>query len=216
MVQTRSTSLHQFPIEVVLDSGGDNLSNVALSRKPAWIAAVLASLVGLFLLAGCNRDQQHADVKYAVDSAMTQHGLGTVKVAQDRDKGVLTLSGDVASDDQKTQAATVAKQVAPDYAVANEIGVRPNGNGDQAKDVDNSLDKGIEDNYKAALKSHKNLDDQSIHYSAKNGTLVLKGSVKTDAQKAEANKLAKNVPHVKEVVNELEVNADKSSTAKAE
>ena len=67
--------------------------------------------------------------------------------------------------------------------------------------------------YKAAIKAHKNLDDQSIDYNAKNGTLVLKGSVKTAAQKKEAAMLAKSVPNVKEVVDELEVKPDKGSTA---
>ncbi len=36
----------------------------------------------------------------------------------------------------------------------------------QAKSVDSSLDSAIQDNYKAALKAHKNLDDQSISYDA--------------------------------------------------
>jgi len=42
---------------------------------------------------------------------------------------------------------------------------------------------------------------------------VLKGSVKTQAQKSEANTLARNVPNVKEVVNEIVVKEDKNSTA---
>src|ERR1035441_8535903 len=62
------------------------------------------------------------------------------------------------------------------------------------------------------LAQHKNLDAQSISYSATNGSLVLKGSVKTQAQKNEANKLARAVPNVKEVVNEIEVKPDKHST----
>ncbi len=64
------------------------------------------------------------------------------------------------------------------------------------------------------MKAHKNLDDQSISYDAKNGTLVLKGSVKTDSQKSEAQKLAKAVPNVKEVVNEIEVKPDKDTTGR--
>ena len=42
---------------------------------------------------------------------------------------------------------------------------------------------------------------------------MLKGSVKTAAQKAEAAKLAKGVPNVKEIVNTIEVKNDKHSTA---
>lgn len=185
--------------------------SVSLSRQ-TLIALIVLSVAAIGVLAGCNKNAEHPDVKYAVDTAMTQAGLGVVKVSQDRDKGVLTLTGDVPSADQKTQAEQIAKQTAPDYAVSNEIGIRPTGNGDQAKAVDNKLDDGIEDNFKAALKAHKNLDDQSISCKAKNGTLVLSGSVKTAAQKTEAMKLAKNIPNVKEVVNEIEVKPSKSST----
>ena len=181
--------------------------------KQAVIAATVAGLMGLFVLVACNNANQKPDEKDAVNNAMTANNLGVVKVSQDRDKGVMTLTGDVDSADKKAQAEAVAKQAAPDYAISNELGVRPPGNESQAKSVDSNLDSAIQDNYKAALKEHKNLDDQSISYDAKNGTLVLKGSVKTMAQKNEAAKLAKSVPNVKEVVNEIAVKSNKNSTA---
>lgn len=175
-------------------------------------ALMLAALVAMLVLGACNQNPKHPDVKDAVDTAMTRHDLGVVKVSQDRDKGVLTLTGDVETPEKKAEAESVAKQAAPDYAIANEVGVRPVGTESQAKSVDSNLDDGIENNYKAAIKAHKDLDDQSIHYDAKNGTLVLKGSVKTQAQKKEAALLAKNTPNVREVVNEIEVNPQKHST----
>jgi hyperosmotically inducible periplasmic protein len=186
-----------------------------LRRKTGKVNAIgllLVAFAAVLVLAACNNNPQHPDVKDAVDTAMTRNNLGVVKVSQDRDKGVLTLSGDVESPDQKSQAESVAKEAAPGYTVANEIGVRPVGAESQAKSVDSNLDDGIENNYKAAIKAHKNLDDQSIDYSAKNGTLMLKGSVKTAAQKKEAAMLAKNTPNVKEVVDEIEVKPSKSST----
>lgn len=183
-------------------------------RMCGWMAAAFLTL---FVLVGCNNQNQHADVKDAVDQAMTRNDLGVVKVSQDRDKGVLTLTGDVDSDAKKAQAEQVAKQTASDYVVANELAVRPpTADNSQNKAVDNNLDNGIEDNFKAALKQHKNLDDQSISGDAKNGTLVLKGSVKTAQQKREAMTLAKNVPNVKQVVNELEVKPSKDSTASSD
>ena len=186
--------------------------NFMAKRTCAALVVAALTLAGMLILAGCNQ-AQHPDVKDAVDQAMTQNNLGVVKVSQDHDKGVLTLTGDVDSADKKMQAQTVAQQAAPGYAVSNELGVRPVGYESQAKSVDSNLDSGIQDNYKAVLKAHKNLDDQSISYDAKNGTLVLKGSVKTQAQKTEANTLARNVPNVKEVVNEIVVKEDKNSTA---
>ena len=135
---------------------------------------------------------------------MTQNNLGVVKVSQDQDKGVITLTGDVASDDQKAEATNVAAQAAPGYAISNEIGVRKVGQEGQAK-VDSSLDSAIEDNFKVSLKAHKDLDEQHISCDAKNGTLVLKGSVKTPAEREEAQKLAQAVPNVKQVINEIQV-----------
>lgn len=195
------------------DQSGTNLGgNVKLASITNRFASV--ALLGILALAGCNRNAQHADVKDAVDGAMTKNNLGVVKVAQDRDKGVLTLTGDVVNADDKTRAEGIAKDNAPGYVIANELGVRPQGQDDaQLKGVDNKLDDGIKDNFKASIKAHKELDDQSIREDVKNGTIVLKGSVKTAAQKAEATKLAKAVPNVKEVVNELEVKANKNSTS---
>jgi len=175
------------------------------SRPVHSLLAVLAAMLLAVGLAGCNQNKQHPDYKQAVDTALTRDNLGVVKVSQDRDKGVMTLSGDVETDDQKKQAEQVAAQVAPGYQIANEVGVRPVGQESQAKDVQSNLDDGIENNFKASLKAHKDLDNQHISYNAKNGTLVLKGKVKSPAQKAEAQKLAKAVPNVREVVNEIEV-----------
>ena len=168
------------------------------------MAVFAATLLIMFTLAACEREK-HPDVKDAVNTAMTRNDLGVVNVSQDRDKGVLTLTGDVETADQKAQAGSIAAQAAPGYTIANEIGVRPVGQESQAKAVDSNLDDGIESNFKASLKAHKDLDNQHISFDAKNGTLVLTGSVKSPAQKAEAQKLAKAVPNVKEVVNEIEV-----------
>ena len=168
------------------------------------MAVLAATFLMIFMLAACDRNQ-HPDVKDAVNTAMTRNNLGVVNVSQDREKGVLTLTGDVETADQKAQAESVAAQAAPGYTIANQIGVRPVGQESQAKAVDSNLDDGIENNFKASLKAHKDLDDQHISFDAKNGTLVLKGSVKSPAQKTQVQKLAKAVPNVKEVVNEIEV-----------
>lgn len=172
-------------------------------------SAILASAM---TIAGCHQNASHPDEKDAVTNSLNSNQLGDVSVSQDRDKGVMKLTGNVDSDAKKSQAETLAKQAAPDYTVANEIGVRPP-QADNAGAVASDLDKGIEANFKAAIKAHKALDDQSIHANAKNGTLELTGSVKTAAQKKEAESLAKKTPNVNQVVNELEVKPGKHSTA---
>jgi hyperosmotically inducible periplasmic protein len=161
------------------------------------------------VIAGCQKN--HPDEKSAVTNSLNSNNLGSISVSQDQEKGVMTLKGDVASADQKSQAESLAKQAAPDYTIANEIGVRPP-EAANAGAVASNLDSAIEDNFKAAIKAHENLNDQSIRGSAKNGTLVIKGSVKTAAQKKEVGTLAKQVPNVQQVVNELEVKPGKHST----
>lgn len=173
----------------------------------------VVSFAFVLAIAGCHNQSAHPDEKAAVNNSLNSNNLSDVSVSQDREKGVITLTGDVNTDDQKAQAANLAKQAAPDYTIANEIGVRPVGAQGQAKAVDSSLDSAIEDNYKASIKSNPNLNDQSIKFSAKNGTLVLKGTVKTSEQKKEAGSLAKQVPNVQQVVNEIEVKPNKHSTA---
>lgn len=173
-------------------------------RVRAVIAVTAATVAMVFVLAACETNK-HPDVKDAVNSALTQNNLGVVSVSQDREKGVITLKGDVETQNQKDQAQQVAAGAAPGYVIANEVGIRPVGQESQAKSVDSNLDDGIESNFKASLKAHKDLDEQSISASAKNGTLLLTGHVKSRSQKAEAQQLAKAVPNVKQVVNEIEV-----------
>jgi len=184
-----------------------------IDKYRPFLLGSAAMLAGGLIIAGCQHQPAHADEKAAVTNSLNSNNLSSLSVSQDRNKGVMTLTGDVSSDDQKSQAENLAKQAAPDYTIADEIGVRPLGEQSQAKAVDSSLDNGIEDNFKAEIKAHKSLDDQSIHAKVKNGTLVLTGSVKTADQKREAGSLAKKVPNVQQVVNELEIKPNKHSTA---
>ena len=164
-------------------------------------------------IVGCRNQSPHPDEKSAVKNSLSSSNLGSVGVSEDRSKGVMTLTGNLSSGDLKSQAVSLAKEAAPDYIIADEIGVRPVGDDSQTDAVSSNLDSAIEHNFKASIKANKNLDEQSIHFKAKNGTLVLEGSVKTFAQKKEAGGLAKHVPNVQQVVNELEVNPGKHSPA---
>jgi len=163
-------------------------------------------LVGLLALVGCQN--RRPEVKQAVYSALTQHDLRTVEVFENRNKGEITLRGIVASADNKATAEQVAQQAAPGYTIKDQIQVQSAGIESMVKSAqkDANLDSAIEDNFKASLQSSKRLEKEDIKYSADNGTLYLKGSVKTEREKKEAEDLAKKVPQVKNVVNDLAVN----------
>jgi hyperosmotically inducible periplasmic protein len=163
------------------------------------------ALVGLLALVACQRD--HPDVKRAVYNALDQHDLRSIEVFQDRRKGEITLRGIVGSPDQKTSADQLAQQSAPGYTIKDQIQVQSAGleGIEKAAQKNASLDSAIEDNFKASLQSNSRLEKENIKYSADNGTLYLKGSVKTKREKREAEDLAKKVPQVQHVVNDLAV-----------
>jgi hypothetical protein len=66
----------------------------------------------LVLALGCNSTQKSPDVSSDLNRSLDQAGLKGVSVSQDRDKGVVVLKGEVASDAAKAQAETIAKGVA--------------------------------------------------------------------------------------------------------
>jgi osmotically-inducible protein OsmY len=78
-----------------------------------------------------------------------------VSVSQDRDKNLITLTGKVASDNDKLQAESIARSIAGTQVVSNQISVRPPGEESTAKKVESDLDKGIEKNLDAMLVQHR-------------------------------------------------------------
>jgi hyperosmotically inducible periplasmic protein len=176
------------------------------------VLAALAVFGFMFTMACSQQKANTPDVSSQIKDSLKANNLGDVKVQEDRDKGVVTLSGDVKSEQEKSQAEDIAKQNAGGLIVANEIGVRPEGAEGDASKVDKNLDKGIEDNYRAALTSN-GLDNQHIHFDSKNGVVTLTGDVDTTAQRTEAEKMAAQIPNVSQVVNELKVKGAKHKGA---
>jgi hyperosmotically inducible protein len=136
--------------------------------------------------------------------------MGAIKVSQDRDKGVITLSGNVQSQNEKLRAENTARTVAPSYVLANEIGVRPTGFESEANKVDSNLDDAIEKQFEAALVSKQM--NNGVKYEAKNGVLTLQGEVSSEKKRRDIETLASSIPNVKQVVNEVQVKGQKASS----
>jgi len=145
-----------------------------MKRKSMLISCL--SLVLTIAASGQILGKGHSEAD-SVKKALQQADFKDVTVSDDVDKNTITLGGTVHSEEAKNKAAEVAKSAAGNRQIANEISVQPVGSESRAKSMASNLDDGIENNYKAALLS-RHMDDLSIHYSAKNGVLVLTGSVK--------------------------------------
>lgn len=178
--------------------------------KTLW--AALASLL-LALAIGCSTNKANTpDVKDQVSKALDNAGYKDLKVSVNNDKQLVTLTGDVKTQEDKEKAEDIAKSTAGGYVVSNEIGVRPEGVEGDARKIDSNVDSAIEKDFKAVIIAHR-LEKQHIRYDVKNGVLTLKGDVDTAAQREQVEKLAASVPNVQQVVNELDVKGAKRRTA---
>ncbi len=172
------------------------------------MVAVIA-VVALAFGAGCAR--QNASVKEKVANSLRQAGMRDVNVDEDHGRRLVTLTGNVKDDGVKQQATQLAQNNAPGWAVANEIAVLPQGDEGPAKNIAGNLDSAIEKTYKATLIANR-LDREGIHFNAKNGVLILSGTVDNPNIRQQAQTLAATVPNCSQVVNKLDVKHQTAST----
>ena len=105
---------------------------------------VLAPVVLMLCVAiGC-ASSEVPDVTDNVESALETRGLRDVSVSQDRTSGVVTLTGNVATEAEKTAAAAAAQSAAAGQVVANQLVVTPRGMERDAADIHDALDDGID------------------------------------------------------------------------
>jgi hyperosmotically inducible protein len=193
----------------VILSGSISIRSKEKTMKTIQLFVVLLA-IGI-MVACTAAPTKSPDVSDTIRKSLDQAGLKNVSVSQDRDKGVVTLGGQVASDSEKAQAESVAKSLAGAQVVANQIAVVPVGGEKDAKAVNSDLDKGIEQNLDAALIQNKL--HERVKYEVKSGVVTLTGEVNSQAKRALAEQVATAVPNVLQVVNDLQVKNQKASSA---
>ena len=98
--------------------------------KKSKLCLSVLTLLALGALAGCSAPSTtSADVSGSIRKSLDQAGLKDVSANQDRGKGVVTLDGQVGTDNEKAQAETIAKSMAGSQVVSNRITVMPMGAG---------------------------------------------------------------------------------------
>jgi hyperosmotically inducible periplasmic protein len=171
------------------------------------------TLLVVAILLGCSATSRRSpDVSDSIRESLDRAGLSDIKVSQDRDAGVVTLTGQVPNDGDKSQAESIASSIATGQVVSNQISVVPPGAESEAKDVNTDLDKAIDKNLDAAL-IQRGLN-KDVKHDVRNGVVTLTGDVNSQSQRAQVEKLASSIPNVKQVVNELQVKHQKATSSK--
>jgi hyperosmotically inducible protein len=180
--------------------------------KMTKLLVTLLTLLALATMLACSGPSSKSpDVSDSIRKSLDQAGLKTVSVSQYLDKGVVTLGGQVASENDKSQAESLAKSLAGAQVVADQIAVIPVGGESAARAVNSDLDQGIEKNLDAALIQNKMHDD--VNYKVKSGVVTLSGEVNSENRRTLAQNVATGVPNVQQVVNDLQVKNQKASSS---
>lgn len=176
--------------------------------KP-WFIVLVLTVIASFVVCS-NRSKLSPDVSADLRTSLDRAGLKAVSVSQDREKGVVTLTGNVEAEVEKGQAESIAASIAAGQVVSNQIAVVPPGNESAAKTVNSDLDDGIDKNLDAALIQSKLHD--GVAYNVKSGVVTLTGEVNSQSKRTQVEQVATNVPNVNQVVNELQVKDQKASS----
>jgi hyperosmotically inducible periplasmic protein len=202
----KTSSSKAWLLQTFSDRAGQQRGEMGTRRS---FLAVLPLLVA-GMLAACSTTNKSPDVTDNIHKSLDQAGYKDVSVSQDRDKGVVTLTGTVTTDSDKASAESIAKSNAGSQVIANQIAVRPPENRSEAKAVDADMDKAIEKNLDAVL--IKNKLKRDVKYEVKNGVVTLTGNAPSQSRRTQVEKLVAGIPNVKQVVNELDVKNQKAST----
>lgn len=174
------------------------------------LAVVVLLSVGVFAVRLGGSTKLPA-VTSGIRASLDQFGYKDVSVTQDRNKGVVTLSGRVSAEADKEQAESIARSAASGQIVSDEIVIVPSGAEKMAVSANSDLDKGIAENVRAAL--IQNRVKQNVSYRVKSGVVTLRGTVTSQLRNAQVEEIVSNVPNVKQVVNRLQVNEQRASSS---
>jgi hyperosmotically inducible periplasmic protein len=179
--------------------------------KKLRLSVAILTLAAAGTLAGCSGTAASPDVSESIRKSLDRAGFKDVSVSQDREKGVVTLGGQVGSENDKSEAESLAKSLAGAQVVADQIAVIPKGVEKEAKAVNSDLDEGIEKNLDAAL--IQNRMHGNVKYEVKSGVVTLTGEVNSQYERDHAEQVATRVPNVKQVVNDVQVKNQKASSS---
>lgn len=172
---------------------------------------IILTAVVTGVLAGCSSVPKTADVASNIHKSLDQAGYKNVSVSQDREKGVITLTGSVPADNDKNQADQIARSMAGNQVVADEIMVLPANNASAVKNIDADVDHAIDKLVDAAL-IQNNLHN-AVKYSTKAGVVTLTGEVNSQDARTRTQQIVAGIPNVQQVVNEIQVKNQRATAS---
>jgi osmotically-inducible protein OsmY len=167
---------------------------------------VLTLLGAAPLTVGCSKAADQLDVEARVNDELKADKLDDkVKVDWKKDEQAVHLSGKVDNQGEKERAEALAqKAVGTSGRVVNEVAVDTADMGSVDNRIEAQLARMFED------RTEWDFDGKGVAFDSKEGVVTITGHVESVDIKARVGERASAVPDVKDVVNDLTVEAPKA------
>lgn len=118
------------------------------------------------------------------------------------ENGIVTFTGEVRDDAEKTRIQQLAKQLPGVRSVSNSITVVVTG-----APTNPATDSEISDKIRFTVKHDFSLSNEAknININANDGTVTISGTVKNEMEKMKIESLARSIPGVKNINNKLNI-----------
>jgi osmotically-inducible protein OsmY len=163
----------------------------------------ILALVGLGpMTAACSQPAEQPDYEARVKDTLKTAKLDDVNANWKKDEKALHLSGEVQSAADKARAEELAQQVVGTSGrVVNEVKVEGKDYGAVDDAIEEKLSKMFED------RTEWDFDGRGVTFDSKQGVVTITGTVESAAIKTKIGERARAAEGVKDVVNNLDVNA---------
>lgn len=172
-------------------------------KKFLQLMAVTGVLVGASFVGAC-ADRDEPNYQARVNDDLKAAKLDDVRADWKADEKALHLRGEVERAADKARAEELAKQVVGTSGrVVNEVTVE----GTNAEAIDDRLEQQLDKAFKEDDEWDK--DKLDLTFDAKAGVVTITGDAPSQAVKNRVGQKVRSIEGVKDVVNNLEVKADK-------
>ena len=174
-VGAQSTTTSDSKVERTKDKASETTNKATGASKDAWLTA--KTKIGLY---GDDR-------------------VSGTNINVDTQNATVTLRGKVGSADEKRAAEEIAKSIDGVTAVKNDLQVVA----PSERKMVNAKDSDLKDSVQKRIKQDMRLKDSDIDVRVDAGVVTLMGDVKDVNARARASEVARGVPGVRSVKNEL-------------
>ena len=173
-----------------------------MKKKNAIPLLVLAAIVSLVI--ACSRTTDAGITGLVKTKLAADTKVSAFEINVDTANGVVTLTGNVDSQEAKDEALKLAKETSGVHNVVDMIAVRTGSQSAEAPNPNLTLgehidDAGITMRVKSRLLEDPVVKGLKIDVDTRNGVVFLTGTVTNDAEKKQAIELAKTTEGVKDV-----------------